>query len=390
MGFLLVLYTVDTLYVMFYMTEKIDTPTFEVLESGIQITMSVSKSFKTNIKGGLVYICVPFINLEWHAFSVFEIPDENNKKQVFIQIAGDWTTVLHQALRRDTHRPLWIRGPFFTSFNHAMDYDNQIHVAIGSGITPIISVSRAYVVARNVSIIWVVRDQCILEFYLELLSRSNNSWLMVFYTGKTPLSPIFEERWSGTNITIIKRRPHFERVIPNIIFGMERGLRRLSLQPRHRLDEKRQTAIHEIIDTYNTTMETEDVEKKQLIGELYTVARKHGFQLTSLMKVTQDTENENDEENDFFARLSSFVNRMENEISIPTCSPSHLLLSSTGRQYEPWRKNQSAYNFVKGLNKNVLSTWGILYCGQNKKIHKILDDLAKEYEIALLEESFEW
>ena len=108
------------------------------------------------------------------------------------------------------------------------------------------------------------------------------------------------------------------------------------------------------------------------------------------MKVTQDTENENDEENDFFARLSSFVNRMENEISIPTCSPSHLLLSSTGRQYEPWRKNQSAYNFVKGLNKNVLSTWGILYCGQNKKIHKILDDLAKEYEIALLEESFEW
>ena len=74
------------------MTEKIHTPVLQVLESGVQITMTVSRSFQERLEqGGYVYICLPWVNREWHAFSLFEVPDHDNQRQVFIQNVGNWT-----------------------------------------------------------------------------------------------------------------------------------------------------------------------------------------------------------------------------------------------------------------------------------------------------------
>jgi hypothetical protein len=51
------------------------------------------------------------------------------ERQIFIQDLGDWTHKVWEALKRDTHRPIWVQGPFSSPYDRAADYDNQILVA---------------------------------------------------------------------------------------------------------------------------------------------------------------------------------------------------------------------------------------------------------------------
>ena len=68
MGTVLIWYTLDVMYVILFMTEKIHTPVYQVLESGVQITMTISRRFQERLEqGGYVYICVPYVNRELHA-----------------------------------------------------------------------------------------------------------------------------------------------------------------------------------------------------------------------------------------------------------------------------------------------------------------------------------
>jgi hypothetical protein len=76
------------------------------------------------------------------------------ERQIFLQKAGDWTCKVHAILQRDTVRPAWIQGPFRGPYASAEEYDNQILVASGIGITPALSVIRAQKDSRR--ILWVV------------------------------------------------------------------------------------------------------------------------------------------------------------------------------------------------------------------------------------------
>ena len=132
-GIVLSLYVLDSLYTLFFMTEKIHSPTFTALPSAVRMTMHVSDRFqKIGSNGGIGYICVPWVKkYQWHAFSLFENPSKPSERQIFIQKAGDWTTELHQYLQRDTSRPIWISGPFPSPYDNAELYDNQILLASG-------------------------------------------------------------------------------------------------------------------------------------------------------------------------------------------------------------------------------------------------------------------
>lgn len=135
-GIVLSLYALDSLYAFFFMTEKIPSPEFSVVKSGVRMTMQVSDHFqKVGASGGIGYICVPWVKkYQWHAFSLFENPAQPNERQVFIQKVGDWTTELHQYLQRETSRPIWISGPFPSPYSNAELYDNQILVASGESL----------------------------------------------------------------------------------------------------------------------------------------------------------------------------------------------------------------------------------------------------------------
>lgn len=223
MAFCLALYAIDAMYVFLFMTEKIETTVFHVLPSGVQMTMAVSQTFQQRRQqGGFCYVCLPWVDKnQWHAFSLFEHPADPTQRQVFMQNVGDWTQAVHEALQRKTSRPVWVQGPFASPYNNAEEYDNQILVASGIGITPALSVIQAHKTSRRTNLVWAVRDSAMLEFFLEHMYLDHDGWNLIFYTGKKPLNPILHEM--NTNVRIIKGRPDLDVVIPNIIYGIESG-----------------------------------------------------------------------------------------------------------------------------------------------------------------------
>jgi hypothetical protein len=160
LGFCIIYYTLDLAYVTFFMTEMIETTIFNVLPSGVQMTMAVSEHFqKTYAQGGYGYVCLPWVSKhQWHAFSLFEHPSNPNLRQVFMLNVGNWTKEVHAQLQRNTVRPAWIQGPFVSPYNNALAFDNTICVATGIGITPALSVIRAHRESRRINLIWACRD----------------------------------------------------------------------------------------------------------------------------------------------------------------------------------------------------------------------------------------
>ena len=102
LGFSIAVYTLDRMYVVFFMTERIDTSQFQALPSGVQMTMKVSDRFqRCGEKGGFGYVCLPWIDRQWHAFSLFQDPLNPNKRVVFMLDVGDWTSKVHTELQRN-------------------------------------------------------------------------------------------------------------------------------------------------------------------------------------------------------------------------------------------------------------------------------------------------
>lgn len=128
LGACIVIYFLDAMYIEMFMTEKIETTTFHVLPSGVQMTMAVSSRFQSRFeKGGYAYVCLPWVSRnQWHAFSLFKDPVDSNRRQVFMQKSGDWSSAVHSALQRNTVRPIIVQGPFCSPYQSAMLYDNQV------------------------------------------------------------------------------------------------------------------------------------------------------------------------------------------------------------------------------------------------------------------------
>eukprot|EP00980_Cylindrotheca_fusiformis_P023687 scaffold10784_cov52-Cylindrotheca_fusiformis.AAC.1 len=58
--------------------------------------------------------------------------------------------------------------------------------------------------------------------------------------------------------------------------------------------------------------------------------------------------------------------------------------------YKPWNHHSKAEHYVRQLSPNVLSSWGVLYCGGKTPLEKALHDAAAKARIAMYSESFSW
>ncbi|CAJ1952236.1 unnamed protein product [Cylindrotheca closterium] len=364
-GTLLVWYFLDFMFCQFFMTEKIETTKFSVLPSGVRVTMEVSERFqKIGAHGGICYICLPWVSKnQWHAFSLFENPENPAERQVFIQKTGDWTTKVHQILQRDTVRPAWIHGPFPSPYDNAIDYDNQILVASGIGITPALSVIRAHKNSRRINLIWAVRDPHLLGFFLRHLYLDHQGWNLIFYTGKEKLKSGLLESIANTNICIIEGRPKLDQVIPNIIFGIESG----HGLPEWYNQDTRAVASEMLIDRLKHADRPEDVA-------FY--AQELGFNLPA------DA-----------AHTSFQISRSSEGCDIDSSrnSTSEFVMENLGIGFRPWEYHPGATRYIRNLDKKmVISTWGMLYCGGAKPVLNDLKRISDEYHIGLHVESFAW
>ena len=276
-------YALDALYVHLYMTEKIDTTIFHAVATGVMLTMTVSESFqRRGGSGGYCYVNFPWINKnQWHAFSLFENPANPNERQIYIQDLGDWTHSVLEALQRDTHRPVWVQGPFSSPYDSAIESDNQILVAGGIGITPAISVMRKHKETRRTNLIWSVRDPHMLEFFVKHGEFSSRGWNLVFYTGKQPLyvgdaDEIMTS--SGALVHIIRARPNFDDLIPNIIYSIESG----EFVPEAFMSEVKADAIDQLKEKVNE-LDKLPLTSHEKVTELINYSDGLGFLFTDLM-----------------------------------------------------------------------------------------------------------
>ena len=182
--------------------------------------MPVSDGFASRVhSGGYGYIMFDWINKhQWHAFSIYEDPQNPNNRRMFLAKNGDWTEKVHQSLQdRNTVRPVWISGPFPSPYNNAVQYDNMVLVASGIGITPALSAIEAYKDSRRVNLVWATRDAAMLVFFLQNAKLDHKGFNLVFYTGKDPLPDTIENFNVNANLQIIKERPNLSNILPNMI-----------------------------------------------------------------------------------------------------------------------------------------------------------------------------
>jgi hypothetical protein len=374
---ILVWYFLDAEYCLFFMTEKIDTTKFSVLNCGVRMTMTVSDRFqKMGNQGGVCYICLPWIDRnQWHAFSLFEDPSNPGERQIFIQKTGDWTTQVHRVLQRDTVRPAWVHGPFPSPYDNAIVYDNQILVASGIGITPALSVIRAHKDTRRINLVWAVRDEALLEFFLKHLYLDHDGWNLIFYTGKKKLRNQCIHLEADTNICIISGRPNLKELIPNIIFGIESGLglpENYTPGTNMAASELLANQLLASSECLSSSIRSDD----DLEEDLALQASELGFNL-STGSVSQE-----------FGAAGSRRGRRRLSDPVRLCASIREKLSIG---FRPWNYHEAASKYVKNLDKSlVLSTWGMLYCGGAKPVLNVLEEISDEYNIGLHVESFDW
>lgn len=426
---LILWWILDYSYVLFYMTERIGTSVFHVLPTGVQLTMKVSDRFRNvATDGGYCYINLPWISTsQWHAYSLFENPASPEERQVFMQKTGDWTTDVLQALQRDTHRPIWICGPFSSPYDNAAESDNQILVAGGIGITPAISVMRKHQETRRSNLIWACRDPHMLEFFCKHGEFSRRGWNMIFYTGKQALhvgdsSQI--QTANGALVHIVRARPNMADLIPNIIYSIESG----EYVPEEFISEVKADAIAQLQEKLDELDEL-SLSASQKMAELMNYSNDLGFLFTDLMaEIVQDDKNpdlisnDSDGEEKKESNRATMLHKIQGYKSTARMTVRKSMAGgAVGRKsgvrsratmtwkavesgmdtwmddfetnmYKPWKEDSSeAREYVDSLDKErVLGTWGCLYCGGQGPLATALRKTTKQYGLACALESFKW
>lgn len=220
MGVPVGLYITDYLYGSFFRTYKINDSTFARLERGVELTFKHPEGFKTDI-GGYVMICVPWLNKQWHPFSVYRHPTSPHHSSLFIYDLGNWTNALHTSVEYSTRRPVWICGPFASPYTTAIDYDHLVLVATGIGITPALAVLASHKHSRRVNMIWLCRDASLVEYFLNHASFPTDAWTIIYYTGKKQLE--MPEDKLPRSVLIFNGRPDLNGVICELVSGIETG-----------------------------------------------------------------------------------------------------------------------------------------------------------------------
>jgi len=213
------LYLVDSVFRLAYDTHRIDMSVFTRLGSGTQLTFKNPKSWGDKGAHGYINVLVPWISKkEWHPFSIYPHPTLPNHSCVFMMAIGDWTKKLHNAVLRNSARPVWVNGPVPSPYEAAVNFDNLLLCASGIGITPALGCIENYRNSnRSVSLIWMVRDNSLVEFFLEHTKFPSDGITLIYYTGKAAL----DLSKKPEKVRIIPGRPKLETTIIDIIHCVE-------------------------------------------------------------------------------------------------------------------------------------------------------------------------
>ena len=181
-SFLLVVYGLDWAFSNLFKTYRIDAPHLFPIGSGTLVEFKSPPGFKFR-SGQYVFVCAPYISKgEWHAFSVIPIShvDGSVACSFYALACGNWTKKLQESAIKNVRRPLWINGGYPSPFDTSVKYDYIFMICTGIGITPGISIISQYCYSKVIVLIWVCRDEELIELYRNELQVINTK---VFHTG---------------------------------------------------------------------------------------------------------------------------------------------------------------------------------------------------------------
>ncbi|KAL7475304.1 hypothetical protein ACHAW6_001225 [Cyclotella cf. meneghiniana] len=408
---LLITYTLDAIYVKFFMTERIDTVTYRIVESGVELSMPVSARFQNNLpSGGYGYVMFPWVTRnQWHAFSLYENPLDGSIRHAFMAILGDWTKEVHLLTNEaKTARPLWISGPFPSPYSNALNFDNMICVASGIGITPAMSAIEAYKEYRRVSLVWTCRDASMLVFFLENAKLDEKGLNVIFYTGKDPLPPTIENyNARGVYMKIVRARPNLHDVIPNIVRNIDEFQDKLNPKsskvmghaqyasakyvPRH----SQEISVGQIVDSNLEEEECGDAPPHRETDGMATSANdphpsdmlEEQVKDSRRISVARFGVSAQADLLEWRKRLSTWTTVGDND-EMNAGSFRGLIPE---RHLRIWEENKSSRDYITSkMPPSALKRWGFLYCGGRNPVLGALIKESKELGIPLHEEAFDW
>ena len=117
-----------------------------------------------------------------------------------------------------THTPgtCWVRGPFTSPYAISSLFSHLVLVASGIGITPALGVLGHFQDSRLCIVVWMVRSEDMLEFFMPLLKRA--ALVIVYFTGKTKLPyKTIEILSKMAPLAIMQHRPNLETLLEEIV-----------------------------------------------------------------------------------------------------------------------------------------------------------------------------
>ncbi len=418
-------YCLDAAYVHIFMSERIDSVEYKAVKGGVELTMMVSDRFSKRIHGGFGFVMAPWISkYQWHAFSIYQDPDDDRRRHMFVANIGDWTSKMHDTIESGpTARPLWISGPFPSPYNDCINYDNAIFVGAGVGITPAVSAIQKYRESRRCNLIWAVRDVSMLIFFLKKMVLDEKAVNVIFYTGKEPLPEDIENYrlLHDAHVHIVKSRPDIKLLIPNIINYFE--------NPSSEFNKSKKKASKSslIIDHGNDVplelpssgdcackdAEIQSSDKTLATAPMWSTGRTmrtrdslstldSGFgnfvpldvscdrKCISVHDMTSSTVKK--------TKLTAFEIALEEIEEVEERSSKgrrkHLRkgkASSVKQDPKVWEANPRAKEYLENhFPEKRRDTWGLMYCGGRNPILEKLREESKAMKIRLREEVFEW
>jgi hypothetical protein len=226
----------------------------------------------------------------------------------------------------------------------------------------------------------------------------------------------------NTNIRIIKGRPKLESLIPNVIYGIESKEGLPEKYTEKSKEEMRTLLINKIIE-FN---EDDDVKATEKIEKIRQFGNELGFSLDDLLSEIGDNPASDDimeQFSEYDPQSSSAESDAKNLIKHLSLSkviePTHqrsmrfkkppvrknsdLVWSDVGNamnkrhsneilkpSFCPRIPNDSQEKFTRKLGRNIMSTWGIMYCGGSKSMIECVKDISVDYNIDLHLDSFAW
>jgi ferric-chelate reductase len=411
-GSFLVIYWADWVFGLLVATRGASSARFVRLESAVMIRLKKPPGFQLKGAGGYCYLCIPWVTkMEWHAFSTFKDPHDDDYICFCVAAVGDWTKKLHESVHEPIDRRLWINGPYPSPFEEALDRDNSISVASGIGITPALSVIKSLANSRTMHLLWMVRDASLLEFMFDFgIAVDDDAYTIIFYTGRREL--VFK-RPLPYNVLIFKGRPNLDSLIVSLIQATMNG---------EELDMSQYQAIHDHhTDVEGDLLSTPEHDFYKEVTRLLSIYSVDEIFQAAVHRSHLNSRNISYEGlrgliNDIFIRKFSdeqlraiFVRADEDKTGVISrkefASFMHYLEESSNKHYDQHRRSKNSQLTRSHLSIRFSTSrmeesiankverpehWRIMYCGGSAPVQEALEKVSAEHCIPLSVESFGW